>query len=361
MSGFTLSLYPWLYTARYSDGNWEQSFVEKSHTTAAEEAQLDVAEREMLNIERNSEPHLPLVNYTTQYGYGCFEGLKAYPRPDGMLQLFRPDENAQRMFRSMRGMMMPGFPEELFVSAVTEVVRRNRESGYSVQYDPSWSENGFLEGHSIYIRPFTYSEAGIGLNMTERPWVVIIITPVGSYFDPVSEARTVTTKRVRATEHGTGWIKCSANYVIPIMAKHEAQQAGYMEAIFLDGKTGRYVEEGSSCNIFFRLRGGTLVTPVLNDRILPGINRKSVITLARDLGVTVEERTIEIEEVLSDAVETFLTGTAAGVTHVSSVTHEGRTAQFGDIGQLTRQLRDRLKGIQYGALEDRHGWMKPVG
>ena len=362
-SGFTLSLYPWIYTAQYMDDEtWSESYTEKSHVSVENEENLGPAERYMLNIERNNDSYLPLVNYTSQYGFGCFEGLKAYPQPDSSLKIFRPDENATRMYCSMEGLNMPAFPRQMFTKAVSELVGRNWEIGYYPRYDPSWEKRGFIDGHSVYVRPFTYSEPGIGLNISRKPWVVIITTPVGSYFDPDARAKATTTRRVRANEYGTGWIKCNANYVIPILAKHEAQQAGYMEAIFLDAKTSQYVEEGSSCNIFFYLRDGTLVTPDLQDRILPGINRKSIITLARDRGVEVQERPITIDEALDNATETFVTGTAAGVAHIESITHEGRTVVYNNaiIGDLTRELRDTLKGIQYGALEDSHLWMKPV-
>jgi branched-chain amino acid aminotransferase len=121
------------------------------------------------------------------------------------------------------------------------------------------------------------------------------------------------------------------------------------------------VEEGSSCNAFFYLRSGELVTPELGDTILPGITRKSVIELARAAGVKVSERRITIDEVLAEAGEVFFTGTAAGATFVESVTHMGKTAKFGDRpGELTVKLGRELKGIQYGAIPDARGWMKPV-
>jgi len=135
-----------------------------------------------------------------------------------------------------------------------------------------------------------------------------------------------------------------------------------MEAIFLDATEHQYIEEGSSCNIFFYLKNGTLVTPDLQDTILPGVTRKSVLTLAQDMGVKTEERKISIDEVLSEATESFVTGTAAGIAHFESITHKGKTATFsnGEMGEMTRSLLRQLKGIQYGAIEDRHGWMFDV-
>lgn len=363
-SEFALAMHPWTYKAQSRpDGSWTEEFVEKSHRSPAEEAAMSPADRAALVGSRNSFPELPLVNYTTQYGMGCFEGLKAYPQADGSLKIFRPDENARRMARSMDGLMMPAYPPELFVPAVVEMVRKNQELGFAPAYDPAWEKVDFVTGHAVYIRPFSYSEPGIGLNLSSRPWVVMIATEVGSYFDPEAASRAVTTDKVRATPGGTGWIKCDANYVIPTLTKKSVQKEGYMEAIFLDATEKRYVEEGSACNIFFLLESGTLVTPSLEDTVLPGINRLSVITLARDKGIPTEERRISIDEVMDSAVECFVTGTAAGVSFIESIDHHGSSRVFRDrkIGDLTHDLARTLKGIQYGTMEDPHGWMIPVG
>lgn len=360
---FTLAIHPWTYKAQYQDdGTWIEEFVEKPHRSPAEEASMNNTDRVALLESRNSFPELPLVNYTTQYGMGCFEGLKAYPQPNGSLSLFRPDQNGQRMARSMEGLMMPAYPEELFVHAAVEMVRRNEELGFAPAFDPEWEKNDFVTGHSVYLRPFSYSEPGIGLNLSSRPWVIMIATEVGSYFDPDASKKAITTNKVRATPGGTGWIKCDANYVIPTLTKKAVQKQGYMEAIFLDAVEKKYVEEGSSCNIFFLLDTGPLVTPSLEDTVLPGVNRKSVMQLARKLGVHVEERKIAIDEVMDSAVECFVTGTAAGVSPVESVEHQGITRAFDgeQAGELTRELARNLKGIQYGVLEDPFGWMVPV-
>lgn len=359
---FSLAMYPWVYCAKYEEnGSWKETFQEKSPSSPEEESRLSEEARTALLAGRNSFPELPLVNYTSQYGLGCFEGLKAFPQKDGSLKLFRPDENARRFRRSMEGLLMPGFPEELFVGAVVETVRRNKERGYAPAYDPVWEKDDFVGGHSVYIRPFSYSEPAIGLGTSNFPWVVVITTPVGAYFEPGS-SKAVTTDRIRATPRGTGWIKAAANYVIPILAKKEAEKEGYMEAVFLDALESRYIEEGSSSNIFFLLKDGTLVTPDLKDTILPGINRLTVITLARDMGIKTEERPVSIDEVMSEGIEAFVSGTAAGVSFLESLTHKGKTRVFGDgkPGELTVSLLKTIKGIQYGAIPDKYNWMVPV-
>jgi branched-chain amino acid aminotransferase len=360
--GFTLEIYPWVYVAEYgADDKWKERYIEKEHLSPKEEEALpDDKQRELLR-KRNSFPELPLVNYTTQYGLGCFEGLKAFPQKNGTLKIFRPDGNARRMHNSMKGLHMPPYPEELFLKAVREVVKRNQDLGFTPSYDPAWEKENFSAGHSVYIRPFSYTEGGIGVNLSDHPYVVIITTPVGAYFKP-GKSRAVTTPRVRAHPGGTGWIKCASNYVTSALAKKEAERQGFMEAVFLDAEEGKYFEEGSSCNLFFLLKNGTLVTPSLEDTILPGITRLSVLQIATDYGLKTEERRISVEEVFSDAVEFFASGTAAGVTYFESLTHKGKEVVFGDgkMGEFSTHALKRLKGIQYGLIEDKYDWMVPV-
>ena len=378
-AGFTLSLYPWTYNAQYDGTVWQERYVDKSVPGAEAEdnegqqaqpvsgmvpATVPKSERTngVSTLGRNSFPELPLVNYTSQYGLGCFEGMKAFPQRDGSLKLFRPDLNALRFRESMEGIQMPGFPTNLFLQAVREVARRNKALGCTPTYDTAWEKDNFQRADSVYIRPFSWAEGGIGVNLSSRPFVIIIATSVGSYFDPDASSKAVTTDMVRATNKGTGWIKCAANYVIPTLAKKQAIDQGYMEVIFLDYKEERYLEEGSSCNIFCLLKNGVLVTPALEKRILDGITRRSTMHLARALGLKVEERRISIEEAMSETQECFVTGTAAGITFIESITHKGTSAVFnqGRMGELTQSLMHKLKGIQYGALEDTYDWMVAI-
>jgi branched-chain amino acid aminotransferase len=355
---FNLDSYPVVYRAKFKDGVWHEEYLEKPHKTPAEEAALGEAEKEALSASRNFFPDMPLVNYTTQYALSCFEGLKALPQKFGGLAIFRPDRNAARFARSMEGLYMPAFPENLFGVAVVETVKRNAALGFTVGYDASWEKDSYLSASSVYIRPFTYSESGIGVNTSKEPWVVIICSPVSGYFKP-GRADAVVTERIRATPKGSGWIKSASNYVISALAKHEAEEAGYMECVYLDATERTYIEEGSSCNVFFVLKSGVLVTPELGDTILPGITRASIIELAKDKGVTVEERKISWDEARSEAAECFVSGTAAGATPIQSLTYRGTKAEFsnGKTGELTAWVRDTLKGIQYGALSDNKGWL----
>jgi branched-chain amino acid aminotransferase len=358
---FSLNSYPVVYRAKYNAGSWNEEYIEKNHKTPAEEAALGNKERETLEVSRNFYDDMPLVSFTSQYGLGCFEGMKALPQKNGDLAIFRPDQNAKRFKNSMIGLKMPGFPEDFYVKACIEVVKRNAAMGFRPAYNPEWEKNAFATADSIYMRPFTMSEGGIGVSLSKEPYVVVVTTPVSAYFSGGS-TEAIITERIRATPKGTGWIKAASNYVISALAKSEAAEAGFMECIFLDATHRKYIEEGSSCNIFFYLKSGELVTPELGDTILPGITRASVIELAKDQKVKVSERKVSIDEVMSDAVECFVTGTAAGVTPITGLAYNGKKAIFNksEVGPLTANLRDTLKGIQYGTLPDTKGWMVKI-
>ena len=358
---FALNTYPFTYRSKYSGGKWNGEYLEKPHKTQEEEAAMNDKERAGLENSRNCYGDMPLVNYTSQYGLACFEGLKALPQKNGGLAIFRPDQNAARFARSMTGLCMPPFPADKFMEACAETVKRNAALGFFPHYNCEWEKDSYMTADSVYIRPFTIAEGGIGVNLSSEPYVMVINTPVSSYFSH-GRSDAVVTERIRATPNGTGWIKACSNYVISALAKSEALKAGYMECVFLDSVHRKYIEEGSSCNIFFYLKSGELVTPELGDTILPGITRASIIELARDRGVKVSERKISIEEAMEEAKECFVSGTAAGATPITSLAYQGKKAIFndGNTGGFTADIRDTIKGIQYGRLPDTKGWLLKV-
>jgi len=358
---FALNSYPIAYRAKFSGGKWSEEYLEKPHKTAEAEAAMSEEDRNKIENSRNYYDDMPLVNYTSQYGLACFEGIKALPQKNGGLAIFRPDRNAARFYRSMKGLFMPPFPEDLFVKACVETVKRNAKLGFCPRYRPEWEKDSFMSADSVYIRPFTLAEGGIGVNISKEPWVMVINTPVSSYFSG-GNSDAVVTERIRATPKGTGWIKACSNYAIAALAKHEAVDAGYMECVFLDAVHRKYIEEGSSCNIFFYLKSGELATPELGDTILPGITRASIIELARDRGIKTNERKIAIEEALEETRECFVSGTAAGATPITSLTWQGKKTVFnnGKAGEFTAEIQNTIKGIQYGTLPDTKGWLVPV-
>ena len=238
---FSLNSYPIVYRAKYEKSAWKGEYLSKPHKNFEDESKMSESERNLLTDSRNYYPDIPLVNYTTQYGLGCFEGMKALPQKDGGLALFRPDRNAERFYKSMEGLYMPPFPQEDFIKACVEVVKRNNELGFCPKYDAEWEKDSFLNAPSVYLRPFTYAEGGIGVNISHEPWVFIISSTVSAYFSS-GNSDAITTERIRATPNGTGWIKAAANYTIAALAKHEAIKAGYMECIFLDAKKNTFIE-----------------------------------------------------------------------------------------------------------------------
>lgn len=355
---FSLSMYPISYVAQFNPatGKWDEKWFQADSITFDQLSKMSDAEQAKVYANRNNFD-LPLVNYTTQYALGCFEGMKAYPQKDGSLSLFRPNRNAKRFCNSMKGLYAPGFPEDLYIKASIEFLKRNKELGYIPAYNPEWEKDTFASASAVYMRPFMYSEGAIGVGISHAPYVVICATTVSSYFKGTN-TKAVVTDRIRATPKGTGWIKCASNYVVSALAKKEAEEAGFMEVIFLDATERRFIEEGSSCNIFFLLKNGTLVTPNLGDTILPGITRASVLELAKAAGVTVNERKVTIQEVMKKCVECFVTGTAAGITPIESITYNGVETVFNDRcpGELGKKLQAQLKGIQYGTIADTNIW-----
>ncbi len=356
---FSLNLYPITYFARYNPNTkkWDEEWLESDRVSYDELMALSEADRQAV-LEKRNQMGLPSVSYTSQYGYGCFEGMKGFPTKDGGVAIFRPDQNGTRFANSMKGLYCPEFPVDQYVKASVEFVRRNAELGYVPKYNSDWEKTDYADADSIYMRPFMNSEGAIGVGCSKQPYVVICATTVSAYFKPGLDGAVIT-DRIRATPHGTGFIKCASNYVISALAKHEAEEKGFVECVYLDAVEHKYFQEGSSCNIFFVLKDGTLVTPELGDTILPGITRKSVIQLAKEEGLKVEERKVSVQEVQENAVECFVTGTAAGISPMSSLTDlNGKKVTFGDgsEGPIAHKLQHILKGRQYGLLEDPNHW-----
>ena len=355
---FTLEMYPINYVATYNPTTkkWDEKWVEVDTITFADLQAMNEKERAEVYAKRN-QLGLPSVSYTSQYGLGCFEGMKAFPTKSGDTCIFRPDRNAKRFANSMEGLFCPRFPEDMFVNASAEFLRRNAALGYIPEYDSEWEKDNYASAKAVYMRPFMNSEGAIGLGCSAAPMVVICATTVSSYFKG-GNTKATTTKKVRATPGGTGWIKAASNYVISILAKKEAENAGFMEVVYLDSEEKKYIQEGSSCNIFFVLEDGTLVTPELGDTILPGITRSSVLTLAEQQGFKTQERKVSIDEVMDDAIECFVTGTAAAITPIESITHNGVEKVFNDrkAGPVGQKIQYLIKGGQYGLVEDVNNW-----
>ncbi|MEH6757222.1 MAG: branched-chain amino acid aminotransferase [Parasphingorhabdus sp.] len=290
------------------------------------------------------------------YAQEIFEGMKAYRLADGTTALFRPEQNARRFQASARRMAMPELPEEIFLKSVETLIEIDRD------WFPS------AEGGSIYLRPFMFaSEVFLGVRPAKEYLFMVIASPVGAYFKAGASAITIWVSQhySRAAPGGTGAAKCGGNYAASLVAQAEAIEQNCDQVVFLDAAEQRWVEELGGMNLFFVMDDGRLITPPLGGTILPGITRESIITLAREEGLTVSEEPYSIDQWREDAasgklIETFACGTAAVVTAVGTVRSESGefTIGSGGPGQLTEKLRMRLVDIQRGLTEDKHGWVK---
>ena len=291
------------------------------------------------------------------YGSEIFEGLKAYRRKDGKVQLFRPLENIRRMNRSAERMCLPQIPEDIALEALTTFVKM----------EESWVPSA--PNTSLYIRPFMFgNDETLGVHAVKNATFMIITSPVGSYYkeglNPVKIM--IEDEDVRAVRGGTGEAKCGGNYAASNRAGERAAQLGYSQVLWLDGVERKYIEEVGAMNVMFKI-DGEIVTPKLSGSILPGITRKSIIELLTKQGHKVSERLLSVDE-LKKALdegkleEAWGCGTAAVVSPIGELCYKGvkYSINGGKIGELTQSLYDTLTGIQWGNVEDTFGWTLPL-
>lgn len=287
-----------------------------------------------------------------QYAQTCFEGLKAYTTKDGKIVCFRPDLNAQRMADSCKRLEMPVFPEDKFIQAVVDVVKAN------IEWVPP-----FGSGATLYIRPYMFgSNAVIGVKPADEYQFRILCTPVGPYFKGGCKPISVRMSELdRAAPHGTGDIKAGLNYAMSLHNIVDAHKKGFAENVYTDPATHTYIEETGGANILFVTKDGKkLVTPKSNS-ILPSITRRSLLVVAKEyLGLEVEERQINRNEI-KDFAEMGLCGTAAVISPVGKVTDGDKEilipSGMDSIGPVLGKLRETLTGIQMGELKAPEGWI----
>jgi len=312
-------------------------------------------------VDARIEPYAPFALdpacLVLHYAQEIFEGLKAYRWADGSIALFRPEMNARRFNRSAERMCMPEVPEELFLQGIEELVK----------LEADWIPSS--AGTSLYIRPTMIAvEPVLGVKPSDHYYFYVILCPVGAYyaggFNPVRIM--VEDRYVRAVAGGTGEAKTGGNYASSLKAGLEAKKKGFDQVLWLDGLERRYIEEVGAMNMFFAY-GNRVVTAPLEGSILNGVTRNSVISLAGELGFTVEERRIDIDTIMADILsgtitEAFGSGTAAVITPVGALCYKEQNLDIGagGVGTLTQKLYDTLTGIQTGHLPDRFGWVKKL-
>ena len=291
------------------------------------------------------------------YGAEIFEGLKAYRRVDGGVQLFRPTENIKRMNNSAERMSLPLLDEKDALEILTTFVK----------LEERFVPKSF--GTSLYLRPFMFgNDESLGVHAVKRATFMLIASPSGSYYaegiNPVKIM--IESEDVRTVRGGTGYAKCGGNYAASTRAGERAAKKGYSQVLWLDGVERKYIEEVGAMNVMFKI-DGEIVTPKLTGSILPGITRKSCIEVLKKLGYTVSERLLSVDELVSamkagKLEEAWGCGTAAVVSPIGKLAYgdDEYTINGGKIGEVTQKLYDILTGIQWGKLPDEFGWVYKV-
>ena len=314
--------------------------------------------------DANLMPYAPLSldpgTSVLHYAQAVFEGLKAFRQAAGGVSAFRAEAHAARFRNSARRLALPELPEETFLDAIDVLLAADHK------WVPSAAE------HSLYLRPLMYaSEVSLSVHPSSEVTFLLIASPSGSYFPRGVKPVTVWLSEdfSRAAPGGTGAAKTGGNYAGGLLAQAEAAEQGCDQVVWLDSSEHRWVEEMGGMNLFFVFGSGPaarLMTPALTGTLLPGITRDSLLVLGRDLGYTVEEGRISVEDWRAGCedgslTEVFACGTAAVITPVAAVkSSRGSWAVGnGEPGQVSMRLRKELVDIQRGAAPDRHGWLYP--
>ncbi len=317
-----------MFMAHYRNGQWEE-----------------------MTIKPYGDLAISPANTTLHYGQSIFEGLKAYRAENGDVLVFRPQANAQRMIKSAERMCIPAVSEEMFMNSMTELLR----------LDKDWVPS--KPGTSLYIRPVTFGmDPFIGIKPSDEYMFLIFTSPVGGYYSEPIKVR-VETHFTRAAAGGVGAAKTAGNYAAALYPAKLAQQDGYNQLIWTDGLTHEYIEESGTMNVAF-LIDDTLVTAPTSDTILHGITRDSVLTLAKDWGIKVEERRLAVKDLIDGlkagkVKEAFGVGTAATIAPIKIIGHEGVDYELPSVEnwEFAPKVLRTLDEIKTGKIDDPHGWV----
>lgn len=318
--------------------------------------EADYEDGEWKNVE--IKPYQPLLLSPSlaalHYGQAVFEGVKAYKNHKKEAYIFRPFENFKRLNISAERMQMPLIPEEIYMEGMRQLV----------EIDKNWIPD--KEDHSLYIRPFMFSsDELIGVRPSEKYKFMIILSPTGPYYSAPMKIY-VEEKYVRAVPGGVGYVKNAGNYGAAMHPTAEAKKKGYDQVLWMDAFEHKYVQECGTMNVFFII-GKNAITPDTDQgTILSGVTRESVITLLKELGYTVEERPISIDEI-ADAYkvgllhEVFGTGTAATISMIKELCYKDFVMSFDtDKWKISAEIKKRMNAIKEGKVPDRYEWMYKV-
>lgn len=293
---------------------------------------------------------LPPTTLALHYGQSVFEGMKAFRMHDGRVNIFRIGKHHERLNKSLERMCMPAIPYDLFAAALQQLVK----------VDEAWVPEG--EDVALYLRPLVFaSEGRFGVKVADEYLFIVLTGPVPTLYQKPIKIK-AERQYIRAAKGGTGAAKCAGNYGGSFYATQKAKAEGFDNILWLDACEHVYVEESGTMNLLFVL-DGRLVTPPVSDTILNGVTRDSLLTLAKDMGLTVEERKIGIDEITSairegKKVEAFGAGTAAVVAPIQAIGVDGELYELPATSSenIMFALKRRLEAIRSGRAADVYGW-----
>ncbi|HLP11498.1 MAG TPA: branched-chain amino acid aminotransferase [Flavobacteriales bacterium] len=289
------------------------------------------------------------------YGQSIFEGMKAYRNKNNEVFIFRPDMNYKRMNHSAQRMCMPEIPTEIFKQGLEQLISLDR----------NWIPND--DGSSLYIRPFLFAtDEFVGIRPSETYRFCIFTCPVGRYYSEPVRVR-IEPYYSRAVEGGTGTVKAAGNYGGALYPAKQCQDAGFHQLVWTDAKEHKYIEESGTMNVMFMV-GDKIITPMLSGTILDGVTRNSIITVAKDWGITVEERKVSVDEIIAAAengtlVDAWGAGTAATIAQIKIIGYKDKKYELSDLETrpFTNKLMDYFDKYRRGLLEDKFGWRVKIG
>lgn len=289
------------------------------------------------------------------YGQSIFEGMKANRSTNGDILIFRPDMNAQRFRESCERMCMPIVPDEMFV----ELIRK------MVEVDADWVPN--REGYSLYIRPFMFAtDEFVGIRPSETYKFIVFTCPVGAYYsEPVNVK--IEEFYTRASVGGVGRAKTAGNYGASLFPAKQGQLKGFHQLVWTDGIEHKYIEESGTMNIVFVI-DGKLITPSEDaDTILRGVTKRSVLDIAKQWNIPVEERKVSVEEIVTamrneTLQDAFGAGTAATIAHIAKIGYRDEVFNLPPIEgrEISNKIRNYLDDLKAGKIEDAFGWCLKV-
>ncbi|MCM1483998.1 MAG: branched-chain amino acid aminotransferase [Muribaculaceae bacterium] len=303
-------------------------------------------------VEVSDSPYINMHIAATSLHYGqeIFEGLKAFRGKDGKVRVFRMRDNARRIYNSAKGLLMEPVPEDLFCDMVEKAVSLN------ARFIPPYGT-----GASLYIRPLEIGiSPSVGVRASSEYLFLILVTPVGPYFKTGFKPTDICIMRRydRVAPKGMGRFKTGGNYAASLVAGEHAHELGYSSVLYLDPKEKKYLDECGPAN-FFAIKDGVYITPA-SESILPSVTNRSLMQLARDMGIEVQERHITVDE-LADVQEAAACGTAAVASPVGRIDDLDTGTSYviakdGEPGSITTRLYNKLRAIQLGEEPDTHGW-----